>query len=155
MARRGRAAEPRLGALRHPQVRRAAAVSSPACDWRLRVTPGCVCAAATPPTRRACARAHHAAPNSSRRRPEPHILLFRRPNGTDPTTGLVGGKRIDPSTGEVIGLINLAGLLPEEDRLRDTDVLNGIAIDPVTGSIWVTGKRWPWLFEITLENDAD
>ena len=63
--------------------------------------------------------------------------------------------RIDSSTGEVVGLINLAGLLPEEDRLRDTDVLNGIAIDPVTGSIWVTGKRWPWLFEITLENDAD
>ena len=63
--------------------------------------------------------------------------------------------RIDPSTGEVVGLINLAGLLPEEDRLRDTDVLNGIAIDPVTESIWVTGKRWPWLFEIKLENDAD
>ena len=63
--------------------------------------------------------------------------------------------RIDPSTGEVVGLINLAGLLPEEDRLRDTDVLNGIAIDPITQAIWVTGKRWPWLFEITLENDAD
>ena len=63
--------------------------------------------------------------------------------------------RIDPSTGEVVGLINLAGLLPEEDRLRDTDVLNGIAIDPVTGSTWVTGKRWPWLFEITLENEPD
>jgi glutamine cyclotransferase len=63
--------------------------------------------------------------------------------------------RIDPSTGEVVGLINLAGLLPEEDRLRDTDVLNGIAIDPVTQAIWVTGKRWPWLFEITLENGAD
>ena len=63
--------------------------------------------------------------------------------------------RIDPSTGEVIGLINLAGLLPEEDRLRDTGVLNGIAIDPVTGSTWVTGKRWPWLFEITLENESD
>ena len=63
--------------------------------------------------------------------------------------------RIDPTTGEVVGLINLAGLLPEEDRLRDTDVLNGIAIDPATGSIWVTGKRWPWLFEITLENEAD
>ena len=34
-------------------------------------------------------------------RPEPHILLFRRPQGTDPTTGLVHGKRIDPSTGKV------------------------------------------------------
>ena len=63
--------------------------------------------------------------------------------------------RIDPVTGKVVGLIDLSGLLPEEDRLRDTDVLNGIAIDPVTESIWVTGKRWPWLFEITLEKRAD
>jgi glutamine cyclotransferase len=63
--------------------------------------------------------------------------------------------RIDPDTGRVVGLIDLSGLLPEEDRLRDTDVLNGIAIDPVTESIWVTGKRWPWLFEITLEKRAD
>ena len=63
--------------------------------------------------------------------------------------------RIDPDTGRVVGLIDLSGLLPEEDRLRDTDVLNGIAIDPVTRNIWVTGKRWPWLFEITLENEAD
>ena len=35
-------------------------------------------------------------------RPEPHILLFRRPNGTDPATGLVNGKRIDPATGKVV-----------------------------------------------------
>ena len=63
--------------------------------------------------------------------------------------------RIDPGTGEVVGLIDLSGLLTDEDRLRDTDVLNGIAIDPVTKSIWVTGKRWPWLFEITLEYEAD
>jgi len=63
--------------------------------------------------------------------------------------------RIDPDTGRVVGLIDLSGLLPEEDRLRDTDVLNGIAIDPVTQNIWVTGKRWPWLFEITLEKRAD
>ena len=35
-------------------------------------------------------------------RPEQHILLFRRPNGTDPTTGLVAGKRIDPTTGKVL-----------------------------------------------------
>ena len=63
--------------------------------------------------------------------------------------------RIDPIAGRVVGLIDLSGLLPEEDRLRDTDVLNGIAIDPVTETIWVTGKRWPWLFEITLEKRAD
>ena len=34
-------------------------------------------------------------------KPEPHILLFRRPLGTDPVTGLVNGKRID-STGKVV-----------------------------------------------------
>ena len=58
--------------------------------------------------------------------------------------------RIDPASGRVVGLIDLAGLLPEEDRLRDTDVLNGIAVDPQNGDIWVTGKRWPWLYQIEL-----
>ena len=58
--------------------------------------------------------------------------------------------RIDPASGRVLGLIDLAGLLPDEDRLRDTDVLNGIAIDPQSGDIWVTGKRWPWLYQIEL-----
>lgn len=62
--------------------------------------------------------------------------------------------RIDPATGQVTGTINLAGLLPDEDRLRDTDVLNGIARHAETGSIWVTGKRWPWLYEIVLEKSA-
>ncbi len=60
--------------------------------------------------------------------------------------------RIDPASGRVVGIIDLTGLLTDEDRLRDTDVLNGIARDPDTGAIWVTGKRWPWLFEIALEN---
>ena len=63
--------------------------------------------------------------------------------------------RIDPQSGRVTGIIDLSGLLADEDRLRDTDVLNGIARDPNTGSIWVTGKRWPWLFEIALEKSDD
>jgi hypothetical protein len=42
------------------------------------------------------------APAPAAPRPEPHILLFRRPIGTDPTTGLVAGKRIDPNTGKVM-----------------------------------------------------
>jgi glutamine cyclotransferase len=58
--------------------------------------------------------------------------------------------RIDPDSGQVVGLIDLAGLLAEEDRLRDTDVLNGIAVDPQSGDIWATGKRWPWLYQIEL-----
>ena len=59
--------------------------------------------------------------------------------------------RIDPSSGKVVGLIDASNLLQPEDRLRDTDVLNGIARDPETGKIWVTGKRWPKIFQIVLE----
>ena len=59
--------------------------------------------------------------------------------------------RIDPATGRVVGWIDLTGLLPEEDRERyKVDVLNGIAHDPASGRILVTGKYWPTLFEIAV-----
>ncbi len=57
---------------------------------------------------------------------------------------------IDPATGNVEGVIDLTGLLPDEDRTTTTDVLNGIAHDPATGRIFVTGKNWPKLFEIEI-----
>ena len=57
---------------------------------------------------------------------------------------------IDPASAEVTATINLAGLLPPGERRRGTDVLNGIARDPADGAIWVTGKRWPWLYRIEL-----
>jgi glutamine cyclotransferase len=57
---------------------------------------------------------------------------------------------IDPGTGVVSASINLQGLLPTDQRRAGTDVLNGIARDPADGSIWVTGKRWPWLYQIEL-----
>uniref|UniRef100_UPI004056821A glutaminyl-peptide cyclotransferase n=1 Tax=Alistipes sp. TaxID=1872444 RepID=UPI004056821A len=60
---------------------------------------------------------------------------------------------IDPETGIVEGLINLKGLLPEAERDTTTDVLNGIAYDPLTKRIFVTGKNWPKLYEITLRNE--
>jgi glutamine cyclotransferase len=51
----------------------------------------------------------------------------------------------------VTGWIDLSGLLAEEDREGEpVDVLNGIAYDPATGRIFVTGKLWPKLFEIEL-----
>jgi glutamine cyclotransferase len=34
------------------------------------------------------------------------------------------------------------------------DVLNGIAYDPASGRLFVTGKQWPKLFEITLKRRA-
>jgi glutamine cyclotransferase len=58
--------------------------------------------------------------------------------------------RIDPATGRVRGYIDLRGLLPAEDRRPDTDVLNGIAWDAARQRLYVTGKRWPKLFEIAL-----
>jgi glutamine cyclotransferase len=58
--------------------------------------------------------------------------------------------RIDPASGEVTGEIDLTGLLPGQDRRPDTDVLNGIAWDADDNTLWVTGKNWPWLYQLRL-----
>ncbi len=58
--------------------------------------------------------------------------------------------RIDPATGHVTAWIDLSGLLSPEERQPPVDVLNGIAYDPTTDRLFVTGKRWPKLFEIDL-----
>ena len=58
--------------------------------------------------------------------------------------------RICPATGQVTGWIDLTGLLPPEDRDPPVDVLNGIAYDAVGRRLFVTGKRWPKIFQIEL-----
>lgn len=58
--------------------------------------------------------------------------------------------RISPQTGQVLGWIDLTGLLAAEDRSQTTDVLNGIAYDEEGDRIFITGKLWPKLFEIQL-----
>jgi len=59
--------------------------------------------------------------------------------------------RIDPDSGRVVGWIDLAGLLTEEDRGgMQVDVLNGIAYDAEGGRVFVTGKWWPVLYEIRV-----
>jgi glutaminyl-peptide cyclotransferase len=64
--------------------------------------------------------------------------------------------RIDPHDGRVVGLINLAGLLPPSDRVPGhTDVLNGIAYDAKGDRLFVTGKNWPKLYEIRLRRVGD
>ncbi len=57
---------------------------------------------------------------------------------------------ISPRTGEVTGWIDLAGLNPDPGNLVDPYVLNGIAYDPETGHLLVTGKCWPHIYEIAL-----
>jgi glutamine cyclotransferase len=58
--------------------------------------------------------------------------------------------RIDPVSGKVLAYIDLKGILPKSDRDAETDVLNGIAYDNQGKRIFVTGKRWPKLFEIKV-----
>jgi glutamine cyclotransferase len=60
--------------------------------------------------------------------------------------------KIDAATGRVVAWIDLTGLidLPPDPPTNPGNVLNGIAHDPATGRIFVTGKDWPTLFEIEL-----
>lgn len=58
--------------------------------------------------------------------------------------------RIDPDSGQLLGWVDLTGLRPSETRNDPDAVLNGIAYDEVNGRLFVTGKRWPTLFEIML-----
>jgi glutaminyl-peptide cyclotransferase len=58
--------------------------------------------------------------------------------------------RISPQTGEIVGWIDLTGLLSSVYRLEPEAVLNGIAYDPVGKRLFVTGKLWPSVFEIRL-----
>lgn len=57
--------------------------------------------------------------------------------------------RIDPASGQVVGVLDLAGILQDTRRDND-DVLNGIAYDPAADRIFVSGKRWPLIFEIRV-----
>ncbi len=59
---------------------------------------------------------------------------------------------IDPKTGKITGELNLSGLSGTilQNQREQMDVLNGIAYNPVTDKIYVTGKLWPKLFEIKL-----
>lgn len=58
--------------------------------------------------------------------------------------------RIDPATGRLTGVIDLTGLLDTAGRPAKVDALNGIAYDAEHDRLFVTGKLWPWLFEIEI-----
>ena len=57
---------------------------------------------------------------------------------------------ISPRTGRVVGRADLAGLLTQGELGQGADVLNGIAYDPDSDRLFVTGKLWPRVFEIVL-----
>jgi len=58
--------------------------------------------------------------------------------------------RISPTTGAVLGWIDMSGLLGPMYRNGTEDVLNGIAYDSVHKRLFVTGKLWPNLFEVKI-----
>ncbi|WP_309640611.1 glutaminyl-peptide cyclotransferase [Flavobacterium sp.] len=56
---------------------------------------------------------------------------------------------INPTTGAVEGVLNLTGLRTKITN-RTAEVLNGIAYNPKTKTIFVTGKNWDKMFEIRV-----
>lgn len=58
--------------------------------------------------------------------------------------------RVSPENGKLLGWIDLSSLYPESQRQNRDQVLNGIAQDPNSKKLFVTGKNWPNLFEISI-----
>ncbi len=58
--------------------------------------------------------------------------------------------RISPKDGHVIAWIDLSGILPENQKIDQESVLNGIAYDVQHDRLFVTGKQWPKVFEIKI-----
>lgn len=58
--------------------------------------------------------------------------------------------QIDARSGRVVGWIDLGGLMPLSERPNASAVANGIAVDPQTGELLVTGKLWPYIYRLRL-----
>jgi glutamine cyclotransferase len=58
--------------------------------------------------------------------------------------------RLDPATGKINAWIDMTGLHHEGNDPDSENCLNGIAYDAGNDRLFVTGKRWPKLFEIRL-----
>ena len=57
---------------------------------------------------------------------------------------------INPKNGAVEGVIDFTSLKGKVSQHKGLDVLNGIAYNPTTKTIFVTGKRWDKLFEVEI-----
>ena len=58
--------------------------------------------------------------------------------------------RIDPTSGRVTQRIDASGLL-DAAAAPAAGVLNGIAYNPESQRFYITGKRWPALFDVTFD----
>jgi glutamine cyclotransferase len=57
---------------------------------------------------------------------------------------------VNPTSGAVEGILNMSDLRKSMNDITNDDVLNGIAYNPKTKTIFVTGKNWSKMFEITV-----
>jgi glutaminyl-peptide cyclotransferase len=62
--------------------------------------------------------------------------------------------RIDPQDGHVIGWIDVSELHRQSGATAENDVPNGIAWDAKKRRLFVTGKDWPYMFQIKAPKDA-
>lgn len=58
--------------------------------------------------------------------------------------------QIDARTGKVLGWLELTELMPRTKRPDRSAVANGIAYNPETRKLFVTGKLWPYIYQIKL-----
>lgn len=60
--------------------------------------------------------------------------------------------KINASTGNVVGVMDLAAL-QNEARSQNPQCaeMNGIAYHPESGQLWITGKLWPYIYQIQCE----
>lgn len=70
-------------------------------------------------------------------------LLFANLFGSDEIAA------VDMDSGSVVAIVDASGLLTAEEA-DEADVLNGIAYRPDTGTFLLTGKYWPWVFEVRI-----
>ncbi len=59
--------------------------------------------------------------------------------------------RINPSTGVVNAWVDFSTLWPPYRRTPSADVFNGIAYDPAGKRIFVTGKKWPRVYQVAVK----
>ncbi len=62
--------------------------------------------------------------------------------------------RIDTSSGAVLAVFDASGLLTSSEA-ADANVLNGIAYDPERRHFFITGKYWPWMFEVEFDEPQE
>ncbi|MFP4416527.1 MAG: glutaminyl-peptide cyclotransferase [Chitinispirillaceae bacterium] len=58
--------------------------------------------------------------------------------------------QIDPSSGSVVRIIDCSALVAQANVVGRENVLNGIAWREDTQTFFITGKRWPVMFEVRI-----